>query len=55
MLKLFQTAKHSYKFPPPLRPSLIEMFLVTPLVTVRTHTNTLYPAKKRKEAHKRAS
>ena len=29
-------------------------FLVTTLVTVRTHKNTHHPAKKRKEAHKRA-
>src|SRR5215203_3679961 len=29
------------------------MILVTVLVTVSTHTNTLYPAKRRKEAHKR--
>jgi hypothetical protein len=33
----------------------VKMTLVTPLVTVRTHTNTPHPAKKRNEAHKRAS
>jgi len=33
----------------------LEMFLVTTMVTVRTHTNTPHPAKKRNEAPKRAS
>jgi hypothetical protein len=31
------------------------MIVVSTLVTVRSHLITLYPAKRRKEAHKRAS
>jgi hypothetical protein len=33
----------------------LAMILVTTLVTVGTHKNTHYPAKRRKEAHKRAT